>query len=96
MFRLRVCDLCSPVAVLVLSLLILHAAPAAGQAGALAGRLWLDHDGNGFADAGEPGLAGVDVELLDLVGTPLASATSDATGNYSFTGLASGDYTDCG
>ncbi|WP_299159971.1 SdrD B-like domain-containing protein, partial [Accumulibacter sp.] len=65
---------------------------------AIGDRVWSDLDGDGQQDAGEPGVAGVTVELYacDANGQPtgsaLASATTDGSGNYSFTGLKPGDY----
>lgn len=46
--------------------------------------VWYDSNGNGVQDAGEPGIAGVTVELLDGNGAVLATATTDADGQYSF------------
>lgn len=67
----------------------------------LGDRVWLDADGDGVQDVGEPGLANVTVELYDpgadgqpgggddvLVGT----AVTDAGGTYLFDHLAPGDY----
>ena len=60
---------------------------------AIGDRVWLDANQNGILDVGEAGLAGVTVELfLDGGTTPVATTTTDATGNYSFTGLPPGDY----
>lgn len=59
----------------------------------LVGRtVFLDSDGDGLQDAGEPGIAGVGVKLLDEAGLILATATTDAEGRYSF-GVESGSYT---
>ncbi len=58
-------------------------------------RVFEDMDGDGFQDPGEPGLAGATVRLLNADGTPVsgvAPITTDATGSYSFTQLAPGDY----
>lgn len=58
-------------------------------------RVFEDMNGNGLLDPGEPGLAGATVRLLNADGTPVAgvsSITTDATGGYSFTQLAPGDY----
>ncbi len=60
-------------------------------AASVAGRAWLDVDQNGLRDAGETGLSGIHVELLDGGGT-VASTQSDATGRYSFAGLDPGLY----
>ncbi|MEN9865333.1 MAG: hypothetical protein RL748_923, partial [Pseudomonadota bacterium] len=59
----------------------------------LGDRVWLDTNKNGVQDAGEAGVAGVKVTLLDAngqaVGSPL---TTDANGNYLFTNLKPGTY----
>ncbi|MGB3399284.1 MAG: SdrD B-like domain-containing protein, partial [Candidatus Deferrimicrobiaceae bacterium] len=60
---------------------------------ALGDVVWVDVDGDGIQDAGEPGLAGVTVTLFDgsdvQVGSPQVSAVD---GSYGFSGLALGDY----
>src|SRR6056297_1974645 len=48
-----------------------------------------EEDGAGGFDSG---LAGQTVRLLDASGAVIATTTTDASGNYSFTGLAAGDY----
>lgn len=58
-------------------------------------KVFEDVDGDGQQDAGEPGIAGATVRLLNADGTPVAGVapiTTDATGAYSFTQLAPGDY----
>ena len=55
-------------------------------------RVWYDEDGNG-ADNGEPGAPGVTVILKDASGVEVARTTTDANGNYRFTGLIPGTYT---
>ena len=50
-------------------------------------RVWLDIDKNGRQDPNEPGIAGVLVELLDANGAGIATATTDANGNYYFSTL---------
>jgi len=63
--------------------------------GAIAGRVWLDTNGNGAVDAGEIGMAGVAVELggTDSTGAVIArSLTTQADGSYRFEGLAPGSY----
>jgi len=48
-------------------------------------RVWYDANDNGIQDAGENGFNGIIVELYDATGTTLlASATTDATGNFYF------------
>jgi len=55
-------------------------------------RVWHDNNANGVQDAGELGMPGVVVELLQGT-TVITSATTDANGNYSFPNLANGTYT---
>ena len=55
-------------------------------------RVWNDADGNGV-DNGEPGVPGVTVILKDANGAEVARTTTDANGNYRFTGLVPGTYT---
>ena len=55
-------------------------------------RVWNDEDGNGV-DNGEPGIGGVTVILKDANGVEVARTTTDANGNYRFTGLIPGTYT---
>jgi protocatechuate 3,4-dioxygenase beta subunit len=54
--------------------------------------VWLDEDGDGVQDAGEPGVDGVAVELKDANGNVVASTTTANGGAYSFTGLIPGTY----
>jgi hypothetical protein len=62
----------------------------------ISGQVFLDFNGNGVLDKGEPGLAGQTVYLdLNNSGQWNASdptATTDENGFYQFTGLASGTY----
>jgi hypothetical protein len=65
--------------------------------GKVSGQVFVDYNGNGVAEQGEPGLAGQTV-FLDLnnsgqldPGDP--TATTDPNGFYQFTGLAAGTYT---
>jgi uncharacterized repeat protein (TIGR01451 family) len=84
-----------------------NAAPSANvngntSTGAIGNRLWIDADGDGVQDPGEPGMGGVTVRLLtDNNGdgvyggagdNPATSTTTDAAGNYLFAGLAAGGY----
>ena len=41
---------------------------------------------------GEPGIAGVEVQLQDAAGNVVATETTDSNGNYLFEGLDAGDY----
>lgn len=55
-------------------------------------KVFIDTNGNGLQDAGEPGLGGVTVTLLDGSGNSAGSTTTAADGTYSFTGLVPGNY----
>jgi uncharacterized surface anchored protein len=59
---------------------------------AIGDKVWLDKNANGVQDAGEAGIAGVAVKLLDSTGTVVGSSTTDANGNYQFSNLTPGDY----
>ncbi|MBV6523040.1 MAG: hypothetical protein MNPFHGCM_03207 [Gemmatimonadaceae bacterium] len=61
------------------------------QTGEIGDLVWYDADGNGVQDAGEQGLAGVDVTLSGPGG--VRSTTTDSTGHYVFSGLGVGTYT---
>jgi len=60
--------------------------------------VWHDLNANGIQDIGETGIAGATVFLLDGNGTRISqggvavSTTTDANGNYSFSGLTPGSY----
>src|SRR5262249_44857871 len=59
----------------------------------LGDRVWLDQNGNGVQDAGEPGIRGVTVVLYTSGGTQFgAPTTTDSNGNYAFPNLPPGDY----
>ncbi len=62
--------------------------------GAISGKVFDDLNANGVLDAGEPGLAGqvvyVDLDGSDQFKTADPSATTDANGNYTITGLTAG------
>lgn len=58
--------------------------------------VWDDLNSNGCQDAGEPGIPGVEVDLYSgcgVIGSPIATTTTDSTGHYGFSGLCPGDYT---
>jgi fimbrial isopeptide formation D2 family protein/uncharacterized repeat protein (TIGR01451 family) len=69
--------------------------------GSLGDTVWLDRNNNGSLDAGEPGLPGVTVNATWLGFDGVAgggddinySTVTDANGRYTFTNLASGNYT---
>jgi len=54
--------------------------------------VWNDLDKDGIQDAGEPGIKGVVVNLLDASGAKVLSTTTDTKGFYQFTGLSAGLY----
>jgi uncharacterized repeat protein (TIGR01451 family) len=51
-------------------------------------RVWRDLDGDGVQDANEPGIAGVTVALCAPDGSTIATAVTDANGNYYFSSAA--------
>lgn len=61
----------------------------------IGGTVYIDADNDGVIDAGEKRLAGVRVDLTGqtVIGAFAAFTTTDANGNYSFSGLAPGSYT---
>ena len=72
-------------------------------AGAIGDRVWLDTNGDGVQDTGEPGLANVVVELKDgagqsdrlrsqHAGVQPTLQTTDMNGNYLFTNVPAGNY----
>jgi hypothetical protein len=52
--------------------------------------VWVDLDKDGLQDAGEPGIPGVTVNLLQ--GGLIATTVTDANGLYLFSNLCAGDY----
>lgn len=54
--------------------------------------VWNDLNLDGIQDANEPGVPGVTVTLFSSTGTQLAVTTTNAAGNYQFTGLTPGSY----
>ncbi|WP_149538045.1 SdrD B-like domain-containing protein [Siccirubricoccus phaeus] len=54
--------------------------------------VFADANADGIQDAGEAGIAGVTVELLDAQGQVAANTATAADGSYSFTGLPPGTY----
>ncbi len=44
--------------------------------------VWLDSNGNGVQDNGEPGIPGVTLTHINDFGFPVATATTDSNGNY--------------
>jgi protocatechuate 3,4-dioxygenase beta subunit len=68
-------------------------APIQATRASLGDRVWFDANRNGLQDAGEGGVPGVTVRLLNGPGTStLATQVTDAFGNYAFTNLNAGSY----
>ncbi len=63
------------------------------QLGSIGDRVWDDVDNDGVQDAGEVGLNGVTVNVLDGGGVVIATATTSGDGGYTFGGLLGGAYT---
>ena len=59
----------------------------------LSGKVYFDKNDSSSYTAGEEGFNGVTVNLVNEAGTVVATTTTDADGNYSFTGLNAGTYT---
>jgi len=60
--------------------------------GGLGDTVWLDEDGDGTQEPGEPGVGGVTVKLTDCAGHILATQVTDANGFYFFNNLVPGWY----
>ncbi|MFC2084140.1 SdrD B-like domain-containing protein [Bacteroidota bacterium] len=54
--------------------------------------IWHDTNTNGLQDSGEPGIPGVDVELLDMSDNLLQTTATNTSGLYQFTGVLNGTY----
>ena len=61
--------------------------------GAIGNYVWVDENGDGVQDAGEPGIPGVTVELYNNNGDLVDTTVTDANGGYIFTEVALGTYT---
>lgn len=62
-----------------------------GSIGKIGDKAWLDENGNGMQDIGEPGMPGIKIELYRN-GELAASATTDLYGRYSINNLYPGEY----
>lgn len=62
------------------------------KTGSLGDFVWNDLNNDGRQDGGEPGVAGIVVQLLDSIGTVLAADTTDSNGLYLFDSLSTGTY----
>ena len=63
-----------------------------GTTTTLRGSVWIDRNANGSIDAGEAGLGGVVLTLLDATSAPVSTTVSAPDGSYAFTNLAPGTY----
>ncbi|MEG0047936.1 MAG: SdrD B-like domain-containing protein [Clostridia bacterium] len=61
--------------------------------GSLGGMAFEDMNNNGVLDAGEPGVAGVQIHLVGNKTGAVYDLTTDETGNFCFDGLADDNYT---
>ena len=59
----------------------------------VSGQAYNDLNGNGTEDPGEPGLQGWTLDLFDAFGNFIATTTTNANGDYSFTDVGPGTYT---
>jgi SdrD B-like domain len=67
--------------------------PVGTNTASIGDRVWIDANGNGQQDAGELGLAGVTVNLVDAsTNMTVKSMATDSTGAYLFTSLPAGSY----
>lgn len=73
---------------------LVNATVSAGLVGAYAvgDTVWRDDNGNGVLDAGEEGLPGISVELLDDGQRVLDRVVTGGNGRFAFTDLAAGAY----
>ena len=87
-FDYRVTDADGDMAIATVTITVTNA-----QLASVSNFVWLDTNGNGVQDAGESGIAGITVQILNgATNAVLATTTTNATGNYAFTGLAPGTY----
>ncbi|MFV0386294.1 SdrD B-like domain-containing protein [Paracoccus sp. (in: a-proteobacteria)] len=66
--------------------------PADPKDASIGDLVFLDANKNGLQDAGEAGVAGVDVTLYDAGGNAVATTSTGTDGKYLFSGLAAGSY----
>ncbi|MFC6146225.1 SdrD B-like domain-containing protein [Corynebacterium nasicanis] len=63
------------------------------EPGAVTGVIWNDANRDGVIDADEAGIPGIELELVDADGNPVATATTGPDGSYTFADIPAGDYT---
>ncbi len=88
---------CSRLAAICLFLLISVSAftrnPGNTGTAIIGNRVWFDANANGIQDATETaGISGVTIKLKNAAGTVIATATTNTSGIYTFTGLNHGTY----
>ena len=66
--------------------------PKPSPKGAIGDLVWEDTNADGYQGDFESGVAGVTVHLLDDGGLIIDTASTDASGNYLFSGLSAGTY----
>ena len=66
--------------------------PSITTGASVSGTVFMDPNRNGSRDPSETGAGGVTVSLLNSVGTVIATAITDANGNYTFTNIPAGTY----
>lgn len=59
----------------------------------LEGTVWVDSNGNGVIDAGEPRIPNLTVTVVDGAGVVIATLVTNEKGEYSIAGLPAGKYT---
>ncbi|NCT62651.1 MAG: hypothetical protein GPJ03_06150, partial [Microcystis aeruginosa G13-01] len=64
----------------------------AGGTGTLGDFVWFDKNANGIQDINESGIANITVKLYDSTNSLVTTTTTNASGNYSFSNLTTGDY----
>lgn len=62
------------------------------QYGRIGDFVWLDNNGNGLQDIGEPGVENVLVSLLNCNGSVIKTSTTDGNGHYLFADLVPNQY----
>lgn len=60
--------------------------------GSISGRVWVDLDGDGIRDSGEPGMENVKVTAVNITDNTAVNTTTSADGSYSFSNLGAGKY----
>ena len=78
-------------ALATLTLATLLALPSLAAANTVSGKVYDDGDLSQSLN-GDAGIAGVTIALFNVVGNSCESTTTDGSGNYSFSGVASGQH----